>query len=68
MSEEKVFRLSLDVIWMRIIPESVINLENNLPIGLQTLVESNREKQRLLRNFHSLINYVTSDFVRTIEF
>ena len=44
MSEEKVFRLSLDVIWMRIIPESVINLENNLPIGLQTLVESNGEK------------------------
>ena len=45
MSEKKVFRLSLDVIWIRIIAESVDDyLQNNLPIGLHTLVESNGEK------------------------
>ena len=55
MSEKKVFRLSLDVI-----AESVYNyLENNLPTGLQTLVESNGEKtevaeERSLRSLTGL--------------
>ena len=38
MSEKKVFRLSLDVIWIRIIAESVHDyIQINLPIGLNTL-------------------------------
>ena len=54
MSEKKVFRLSLDVIWIRIIAESVRDyIQINLPIGLNTLEWNLMErKQRLLRNVH----------------
>ena len=50
MSEKKVFRLSLDVIWIRIIAESVRDyIQINLPIGLNTLEWNLMErKQRLL--------------------